>query len=203
MILDGQKNLGVTRCEATLFEMILNLRIKLQETHRVGHGRTTFSDAFANFFLSEAKFLGKALVGCGLLDGIQSLALEILDQCELQHLLVRSFADDNGCFRQADLERGPHPAFSGDQLIFTTGDADDERLDDTSFADGFDEVAKLVIAELGSWLQGAGNNLVESDLLNALPILLRGGGGGNPGVDKGSESFAQAFAKPFARCFTG
>jgi hypothetical protein len=72
-------------------------------------------------------------------------------------------------------------------------------LDDATLADRVDEVAELIIAEFGAGLKRAGNDLVETDLLDAFAMFLGGNRGRDAGVDKGSKPFAKTLSKPFAK----
>jgi len=185
----------MTGAQPCLLEVGLHLGVEFQKPHGVGHRRTALANAFADLFLSEAKLLGQTLVGRRLLNRIESLALEVFDEGQLQNFLVACLSDDDWCFGETDFQGGAHAPLSGDQFVFSAGDADDERLDDAALANRFDQIAELIVAELCPRLQGAGNDLVEPDLLDALTLFNGGNSGRNTGVDECSKAFAQTLSE--------
>jgi len=201
--LEGQQDLGVTGAEAPLRQVVLYRGREFQQSHGIGHGGAAFADAPADLLLGEAEFLGKPGVGGGLFDRIETLALEILDEGQFQDLLVAGFADDDGCLGQADLERGAQAAFARDQFVLPGDEPDDQRLDDAALADGVNEFAQLLLPELGTGLKRAGDDPVEGDLLDTLPLLNDGGRRGDTGIDERTEPLAQALAEAGAKSFRG
>ena len=201
--LEGQQDLGVPRTEASLRQVVLHLGCEFQKAHGIGYGRAAFADASADLFLGETEFLGKPRVGGGLFDGIEPLALEILDEGQFQDLLIACLADDDGGFCQADLERGTQAAFASDQLVLPGDEPDDQRLDDATLTDRVNEFTELLLAELGTGLKRAGNDPVEGDLLDTLPLLDDGGRSGDAGVDERAETLAKALAEAAAKSFRG
>jgi hypothetical protein len=117
--------------------------------------------------------------------------------------LIAGLADDDGCLGQADLERGAEAAFTRDQLVLSGNQSDDQRLDDAPFADRVDEFAEFLLPEFSAGLEGAGDDSVEGDLLDALPLLDNGCRRGDTGIDKRTETLAKAFAKPVSKAFRG
>jgi len=115
--LDPKENLGMADCESTLDEVDPDFLVEFHEAHGVGNGSPALSDTLGDLFLSEAEFLGESLIGGGLLDRIESLALEVLDQGQFKDLLIGSFTNDDRSLGKADLQRGAHAPFACDQLV--------------------------------------------------------------------------------------
>ena len=75
-----------------------------------------FVDEPAELLLGVAVVVDQALIGLCFLDRVEVLALDILDQRDLERLLVAEIADDGGDFVQPrPLRRAPAP-FAGDDL---------------------------------------------------------------------------------------
>ena len=204
-VFDREENFGMTDAQASLGQVSLNFLFKLHESHRIGNGCPTLADATGDIFLGEAEFLGKAAIGGGFLDRIEPFALEILDESQLQDFLIGGLADNDGSLVKAYFQRGAEAAFTGYEFVFSCGKADDQRLDDSPFTDGFNKFVKLLDGKLGAWLKRAWDNLVESDILDAFPQFFGGDGSGDTGVDQGAKAFAkplsEAFAKSSPLCF--
>ena len=76
-----------------VFQGHLHLGRELQQAHVVGDGGAALADALRNLGLRHARCLGQVLIGQGNLDGIQVLALNILNQRHLHHVLVLDCTD--------------------------------------------------------------------------------------------------------------
>lgn len=133
----------------------------------------------------------EALVGGGFLDGVEIFALEVFHEGELQNVSVRGFTDDDRDFGKAELARSAPAAFASDEFVGIADDADDEWLDDAPLADALDEFLQLFARELLAWLEGAGNNAVEGEVLDALSKVLLRGGIGDAFVDECAEALAE------------
>ncbi len=69
--------------------------------------------------------------GLGGFDGVEVLALDVLDQRDFQEPVIGDVLDDDRDVREAGEFRGAPAALSRDQLESVTDAADDERLDDS------------------------------------------------------------------------
>ena len=76
-----------------VFQSHLYLGGELQQTHIVSDGSAALADALRNLGLRHARCLGQVLIGQGNLNGIQVIALDILNQCHLHHVLVLDGTD--------------------------------------------------------------------------------------------------------------
>ncbi len=67
--------------------------------------------------------------GLGFFEGRQVLALDVLDERELQHLGVVDVADDDRQLDDSGADGGLVTALAGDDLVALTALADDQGLD--------------------------------------------------------------------------
>ena len=179
--------------EPLLLEEGLDFRGQVEEAHRVGDGGPALADALGDVFLGEAEVFVQALVGGGLFNGIEILALEILDEGELEDLAVGGFPDDDRSFPELEFGGGTPAAFAGDELVLGAHFADDEGLDDAALADALDEFLQVLDAEIGPRLERAGNDLVERKGLDAFAKFLDGRWSGHPGVDQCTQPSAECW----------
>ena len=198
-VLYGEENFGVTDSQAPLGQVTLDFGVKLHEAHRIGNGGTALADAPGDIILGEAEFLGEAAVGGGFFDRIESLALEVLDKSQFQNFLIGGLTDNDRSFVKTDFLRGPKTAFPGDEFVFSSGKADDQRLNDSPLADGFDQFVKLFDGKFGTGLKRARDNLVEWDILDAFALFFRRDGGSDTRVDQGSQTFAKTLSETFSQ----
>ena len=85
--------------------------------------------------LAEAELVDELAVGvCGL-DRVEILALEVLDERELELVAVGELADDRRDAFEAGGLRGPEPALAGDELVAVEGLGHEDRLDDAVLGD--------------------------------------------------------------------
>ena len=69
---------------------------EFEEAEEVCDRGAVLAGALGHLLLGEAELAGEALVGAGLLDRIEVLALEVLDDGDLHRLLVGDLTDDGG-----------------------------------------------------------------------------------------------------------
>src|SRR6185295_4316307 len=90
------------------------------------------------------------------------LALDVLDQSELERFAIRGTPDDDGDLLQARELRRTQAALSGDQHVGTVRTfADDERLDHAIFADRLGEVRESSVVEVAAGLVVIGLKLLD------------------------------------------
>ena len=127
-------------------------------------------------FLPQAEFAREPRKGFRLFDRIEILALEVLDERELEDVLVGRLADDDRRIGDLAALRGAPAAFAGDDLEFVGPPPDDERLDDAVDFDRIDQLLQVLVAENGARLEGRGDDLVERHELHALAVFDGGRG---------------------------
>ena len=194
-VFQGEDGLGVADGDLALGEVDLDVRVEIEQAHRVGDGGAGFADAGGDLFLLEGEFLGEPDVSGGFLDGVEILALEVLDEGHFQNIPVRCDALDDRDGGEAEFLRSAPAALTGDEFVFPIHQARDERLDDAVLADGLDEIIERRIDELVARLERGGNDIVDGDVSHPWRIVCRIGrwisGKGGVLFDKGAESFAE------------
>jgi len=100
-----EQDLGVTHGNAILCKPALDLLMKIEQAHAIGNGGAALAHLLGDVFLAQAKFPGQAREGVCFFDRVEVLALEVFDEGQLEDILVGSFADDDGRFRQAARQR--------------------------------------------------------------------------------------------------
>ena len=91
-----------------------------EQPQAVGHGRAVLADRLRDFLLREVELVHQAAVGGGLLDGVQVLALDVLDE---RHLEQAPFvggghiADDDRDAAQAGQLGGAPAPLARDDLV--------------------------------------------------------------------------------------
>ena len=113
---EGHEGLGVSEAELGGFDQGEDIGGELEQAQEVGDRGAVLAGALRHLLLGEAEFAGEALVGAGLLDGVEILALEVLDDGDLHGLLVGDLADDGGDGGFAGALGGEPAALSGDEL---------------------------------------------------------------------------------------
>ncbi len=125
---------------------------ELEKAQEIGDRGAVFAGALRHLLLGEAEFAGEALVGAGLLDRIEILALEVLDDGDLHRLLVGDLADDGRDGGFSGALRGEPAALAGDELVASGMLADGDGLNDAGDLDGVGEFVEGDIVEMGSGL---------------------------------------------------
>jgi hypothetical protein len=144
---DGEKSAGVAGSDLPFLDEFLDRWFEFQEADGIRDGGPVFAGAFGDLLLREVKFVGKALEGVRLLDGIEILALEVLDEGHLHRHTLGYVADDDGHSMHLSALRGTPAALACNQLITLALLADDERLHDAAGTDGLSEFIERVFAE--------------------------------------------------------
>jgi len=119
----------------------------------------------------------------GFFDGVEVLALEILDEGEFEDFLVGGGADDGGGFQEADFLGGAPAAFAGDELEFIEALPDDEGLDDAVLADGIRPAREAFRRETPCGAGAGGSDVLQLDHLHALAQLWHGSWRGHALID--------------------
>ena len=101
-----------------------------------------FADLEGDVLLGELELPDQLRVTLGFLQGIEVLALQILDEGQLEDGAIIGLADDDGHVRQTQELGCPPAPLAGDEFEMAVAFADDQRLDDSLFADGVREFAQ-------------------------------------------------------------
>jgi len=115
-----QQSLSVAHGQSTPLHVLLNLARELEQSEVVGHARAILGDLAPDLLLGRAG-LGEGSVGVGELDGVEILALDILDDRELEAIVGCSVGHDRRDAIQAGRPRRPPAALSDDELEALSG----------------------------------------------------------------------------------
>ena len=153
---------------------------QLQQPHQIGDMAARFADNFRQPGLAVAKILAQPRIGLCFLDHVEVLALDILDDRDLQRFLVVEVADDGrNLVQPGALRRTPAP-FAGDNLEILAVRPDNNRLDHAALAHAAGQLVERVRIEMLSRLVGIGANIRNRD--RAQPVNY---GGRRPAVALG------------------
>ena len=189
-----------------------NLVGELEQAEEVGDRGAVLAGALGHLLLGEAEIAGEALVGAGLLDRVEVLALEVLDDGDLHRLLVGDLADDGGDGGFAGALGGEPAALAGDELEASGVLADGDGLDDAGDLDGVGEFVEGDFVEVGAGLVGIAVDELDGNVADEFTGGLLGEGGvsgdgrldasrgGKKGVEAASEGFS--FVVGWVHCFT-
>ena len=93
-VLDVDKSASVSHADVAVAESDLNLGREFQQAQEVGDGGAALADLSAQLFLGEAALINETLVRDGHFDGVEVLAVDVLDEGELKHLFVVGDTDE-------------------------------------------------------------------------------------------------------------
>ena len=150
------------RRQCTRLQLADDLAWQVQQSQRVCHCRTTFANSPCDVLLRQLELIRQALVGTCLLHRIEVLALQILDECELQRLGIVSISHDHRDSGEAGATCGAKAALAGDELESAGGLADHQRLQKALFSDGGGQLVNRGLVEDLARLKRVGRNGVES-----------------------------------------
>src|SRR5450432_2389802 len=119
--------------------------MQIEQTQEIRDYRSTFADLLSDVLLTKREFFGQTAVSMSLFNRVQVFPLQIFDQRQLEDLSIRSLShDDGGFFQRFDLVGRSPTSLSGDQFVFPLNLSNDERLDDSAFANRFDKLLQLL-----------------------------------------------------------
>ena len=128
------------------------LGCELEQAERVGDGRSRATDPLGEVVLGEPELLDELAVGVGGLDRVEVLALEVLDERELELLAIGQLAHDRRDPLEAGRLRGAQAALAGDELVAVDRLGDEDRLEDAVLGDAGAERRQPFGVEPLAWL---------------------------------------------------
>ena len=156
------------RRKSVVCEPALDIRVKLEEPHAIGDGGAALADLLRDVLLAKTEFAREPRESEGLFDRVQVLALQIFDEREFEHFLVRCGADDCRGLGEADFAAARQrrsPAMNSYLSIrFRTISGwmiPCSRM-------GIDQLAECLRLEFGARLERRGEDVVELDALDVL-----------------------------------
>jgi len=160
---EAQQTARVALGESALGNELLQVRGELEEANEVEDRRAILAGAVADLLGGEIQFLAQAVEGDGGFDSVEVLALDILDERDLEKAIVGDVPDDYGHAIQASEFGGAPAAFSSDQLIPPAYFPDDDRLNDSVSSNGLGEFGEPLLLKNAPWLQRIGVQSVDWD----------------------------------------
>ena len=154
-------------------EQLPHLARQAEETQRVRHRGAVAAHLARDLFLGEPQLLLQAMEGLGLFERAQLLALDVLDQGQLEQAVVGHVTHDDRDRGQACLLGGAPAPLAGDDLEPGAQAAHEDRLHHPALADGRGQLAQARGIHGRARLEGIG---IE-DLHGRLGRRLRRGGG--------------------------
>jgi hypothetical protein len=142
--------------EAVLSKEILDVGGELEEAEGVGDGAAVLAGAAGDVIVAEVELTREPVEGVGDLDGVEILALYVLDQRDFEQVLIGDVLDYGRDVGQAGEFCGAPAAFPSDELIAVAEGPDDEGLDDAIGQDGIGEFLEAIGAKDGARLEGVG-----------------------------------------------
>ena len=113
-----------------------------------------------------AEVVEQLLVGRRFLEGVELLAVQVLDQGVPEQVVVLSLLDDGADLGQPGPLGGAPPPLAHDELIAVrSGRADDHRLEQADLPDRFGELLERVLVEGPPRLPGVRRDRGDRDLL--------------------------------------
>ena len=112
------------------------------------------------------EIIKKLLVGCGLLEGIELLTVQILDQSIPEELVVLGLLDDGPDLGQPGPLAGPPSTLAHDELIPAwSGRTDHHWLQQADLPDRLRELVESLFVEGPPWLPGIRRDRGDLDLV--------------------------------------
>jgi hypothetical protein len=131
-------------------------------------------DPAGQLLVGGAELVQQLLVGRGLLERVELLAVQVLQQRVAQHVVVGGLADDGRDRLQARLPTGPPAPLAHDELVALAAVVvgqlpHDDGLEQPDLADGHDQLGQRLLVEVGARLQRVGRDAVDRTSANRAP----------------------------------
>jgi hypothetical protein len=142
----------------------LDDRCKVEQTKGVGDGRAGSPDARGDLLVREAEIVDQLAKALGSFDRIEVLALQVLDERELELRSLVEVANERGDSLETGVERSPNAALTGDQLIAIDRLSDEDGLEHAVLADARRERGHLGRVEMSPRLLWVRSDAHDRDL---------------------------------------
>ena len=150
----------------------LDRRRKLKQAHQIGDMAARLMDDLGQRFLGMAIIAHQPGIGFRLFDGVQILALDILDKRYFKCLGIVEVTNDHRDFMKPGALGGPPAPLAGDNLVLpTTVWARDDRLKHAVLLDRVSKLSQRIIIKLLPGLIHIWLNIVQCYLLDALSAI--------------------------------
>ena len=159
--------------------------MELEQAEGVRDGRAGAPDAGREVLLGERELVHQLAIGAGRLHRVEVLALEVLDEGELELLPVGELPNDRRDALQAGHAGCANAPLAGDELVAVDRLGDEDRLDHAVLADALGEAREGVVVHPQARLARVLADPRERD-------LDRAGGRRRTLRDEGGEAAAEA-----------
>ena len=167
----------MTHAQLAPADAVLNLRWQLQQTQEIRHGGAVFAHFLGDFLLREVTFVNQALVAFGQFNGVQILSVDVLDDGELQHLLIRLHIENvGGNGGKAEAARSPKAALTGNELVAAVVASNGDGLNDALLGYRLTQFFQSLRIKREARLKRVGVDEIDLDLrqgVGAVAVLRR------------------------------
>src|SRR5438034_6770234 len=178
--LDREHRARVARRQLPALELRLDRVREAEQPQRVRDRRPALPHPLGQLVLREPALVDQVAVRLGFLQRGQVLALDVLDQRELEAVLGPRLAHDHRDPLEPGAQRGAQPPLARDQLVAPRDAARDQRLEESVAADRVGQEPERLVVEVAARLLGVGHALVARHRelarrrVGAPPVLRRG-----------------------------
>ena len=121
--------------EPTVGDRGLDPGRQLEQSEGVGHGRAGSTDPRRDLVLAQPEVVDQLAIGVGGLERIEILALEVLDEGELELIAIGELPHDGRDPLETGRLGGAKAALAGDELVAIDRFGDEDRLEDAVLRD--------------------------------------------------------------------
>ena len=163
----------MTHVEPAALEHLADRARQLEQPQQIRDRHSRAADGVGGVGMREPEFLDEPVQRARLLDGVQVLALDVLDERDGDRGFVGDVADDGRDRLQARHLRGAPAALAGDDLVLRLAARDvrqrphDDRLHDALGLDRFGELGQRVLAHVDARLVLAAPQQIDGHLAQA------------------------------------
>lgn len=175
-----------------LGEKALHLLVEIEQPHAVRDGGAALADLLRDVLLPQTKLPRESRKRPRFFDRVEVLALEVLDEGQLEDILIRGLANDDGRVEQAEAFGGAPAALAGDEFERFAAAANDQRLNDAVLFDRGDQFVEVLLVKDGARLEWRGHDLIQAHELHPLAAFDSGSGRGDARIDQRAETFAES-----------
>jgi hypothetical protein len=168
--LDAEQGPCMPHVDASGHQQVLDRLRKLQQPQQIGRGAARAADGLRRLLVGEGKLGDQPLHALRLFQGVEVLALDVLDERHGQRRLIGNVLDDHRHRGEPGHLRRTKTPLSGDDLELLRGQrAHQDRLDDALLADGLGQLGQRLGVHARARLVAAGAQLGDRQLVrNAL-----------------------------------
>ena len=162
---------------------------EVEQPERVRDGRARPADATGDLFVGEPELVDEPAEALGRFDRVEVLALQVLDQRDLELRAVVELADDRRDPLEAGRDGRSQAPLPGDELVAVDGLGDEDRLQDPVLADARGQRRELG-RDRSAGVAGTGSGRMRSTAMSTGP--------GRPGARCGMSA-ASPRPRPWVR----